>query len=62
MTNDTKYAATMSGDSRYSGSMTNLLKFRPLFLATQALNFLMTEDNDFIVISDSGEMTNETKY
>ena len=52
----------MTNDTKYSGTMVNLSKFTPIFLATQALDFLMTEDNDYIVTSKSGEMTNETKY
>jgi len=52
----------MINDTKYAGIITNPIKFRLALLATQALDFLMTEDNDFIVASSSGEMTNETKY
>ena len=62
MTGDTKYVGSMSNDvMSINSSLVGDFKFRAIFLATQALDFLMTEDNDFIIVSDSGEMTNDNK-
>tara|TARA_R110000851_G_scaffold108432_3_gene229694 strand:+ start:289 stop:480 length:192 start_codon:yes stop_codon:yes gene_type:complete len=62
MTGDTKYVGSMSNDvMSINSSLVGDLKFRTVFLSTQALDFLMTEDDDFIVVSDSGEMTNDNK-
>tara|TARA_R110000850_G_scaffold20863_5_gene61791 strand:- start:1880 stop:2071 length:192 start_codon:yes stop_codon:yes gene_type:complete len=62
MTGDTKYVGSMSNDvMSINSSLVGDFKFRTVFLSTQALDFLMTEDDDFIVVSDSGEMTNDNK-
>ena len=62
MINDTKNSATFTNDVKYSGSIVNEIKNRVTFLATQALDFLMTQDDDYIVIDKSGVMTNQTKH
>ena len=62
MTGDTKYVGSMSNDvMSINSSLVGDFKFRTVFLSTQALDFLVTEDDDFIVVSDSGEMTNDNK-
>ena len=63
MTNDTKYSGTITNDTKsVNSSLIGDIKNQMIFLATQALDFLMTEDDDFIVISKSGVITNDTKY
>ena len=63
MTNDTKYSGTMSNDTKsVTNSFIGDIKSRITYLATQALDFLMTEDNDYLVIDKSGVMTNDIKH
>jgi len=61
MNNDTKYGGIMGNDTKYSGIISGDIKSASVFLATEALDFLMTEDNDYLVLSRSGVMTNDIK-
>ena len=62
MANDTKYSGTMANDTKsVNSSLIGEIKYKAIFLATQALDFLMTEDNDYLVLSKSGVMTNDIK-
>lgn len=62
MTGDTKYSGSMSNESKIAGSITLDSKALDTLLATEALDFLMTEDNDYIAVSLAGIMTNDIKY
>lgn len=62
MTGDTKYSGSMSNESKITGSITGDNKNLTKVLATEALDFLITEDNNFIATSLSGIMDNDTKY
>lgn len=62
MTGDTKYSGSISNESKIAGSIAGDNKNISKVLATEALDFLMTEDNNFIATSLSGVMDNDTKY
>ena len=62
MIGDTKYSGSMSNESKIAGSITGDNKSLSKVLATEALDFLMTEDNNFIATSLSGIMNNDIKY
>jgi len=62
MTNDTKYAATISGDSRNSGSMTNDTKYIfDYFTSLLTLDELLLTLDEYTLINYS-ITNNETKY
>ena len=72
MANDTKNIGVINNANKFSGSIVNdiksvnssligEIKYKVIFLVTQALDFLMTEDNDYLVVSKGGEMTNDIK-
>ena len=52
----------MTNDVKYTGTMVNDVINKTSLLVTQALDFIMTEDDDYIVVDSSGLMTNDTKY
>ena len=63
MANDTKYSGTMANDTKsVNSSLIGELKALDLFLATEALDFLMTEDNDYLMVAIAGDITNDIKY
>ena len=63
MANDTKYSGTMTNDTKsVTSQLIGEAKINDIFLATEALDFLMTEDNDYIMVSIASTITNDIKY
>jgi|GEM_PF-3766072 len=63
MANDTKYSGTMTNDTKSVNSqLIGELKIADIFLATEALDFLMTEDNDYLMVAIGSTITNDIKY
>ena len=62
MINDTKISGTFTNVSKINHAMTSQdVKNGTKYLATQLLDFIMTENNDFLVIG-ARAITNDTKY